>query len=189
MKINKSTILLSVILTIALWFTACSTPTVSRDDSEDIPDSTLYKLIAYTLIVFESDAYNQNFAGKPTGDVDIRFEGTYGGSVKVTGSNSRATDVDITTATLVYTLDNVKQISSANDGKLISNITFNGAIKVKGSFNESYTSKSFSSSNLTASGTITYGSSTREFSDSGSVNISISEGKVTAEVFGHTVAW
>ena len=189
MKNSKNSILLSVILAIALWFTACSTPTVSRDDSQDIPDSTLYKLIAYTLIVFESDAYNQNFAGKPTGDVDIRFEGTYGGSVKVTGSNSRATDVDITTATLVYTLDSVKQISTANDGNLISNITFNGVLKVKGSFNETYTSKSFSSSNLTASGTITYGSSTREFNESGSVNLSVTDSRVTGEVFGNTISW
>ena len=189
MKSNKNTILLSVMLTIALWLSACSTPTVSKDDSENISDDLLYKLIAYSIISFEMDAIDQNFAGKPIGEVDFKFDGPYGGTVKVTGSTSKAEDVNITTESLVYMLDNVKQISTTTDKQYICNVTFNGTLKAKGSYNESYVAMSYSSTNLTVKGNITDGSSTREIDESGSVNISVSNSKVTAEVFGHTVIW
>ena len=188
-KSNKNTILLSVMLTIALWLSACSTPTVSNGGSENISEDLLYKLIAYSIFSFEMDAIDQNFAGKPIGEVDFKFDGPYGGTVKVTGSTSKAEDVNITTESLVYMLDNVKQISTTTDKQYICNVTFNGTLKAKGSYNESYVAMSYSSTNLTVKGNITDGSSTREIDESGSVNISVSNSKVTAEVFGHTVIW
>ena len=189
MRSNKKIILLSVIMTFALWLTACSTPTVARDASDDIPDKTLYSLIAYTITSFETDAYNQNFAGKPGGDVDIEFEGTYGGSIKVTGNINSAADVGLTTRNLTYTLKNVKQITTVSNGKLVCNVTLNGTLKVKGSFNETYKSISYTSSNMVAKGIVTNESSVREFDEAGNISISGQTDKASGEAFGHTIAF
>ena len=189
MKNCKNAVVLSVMTAIALLLTACSTPTVSRSAEDDIPDKTLYSLIGYAISTLEIDAYNQNFAGKNGGNVDTEFEGTYGGSIKVTGSIARAADVDLTTRDLTYTFNNVKQITTVSDGKLVCNVTLSGTIKVKGSFNESYMSLSYSSSNMTAKGTATYDSSVREFDETGNISISARVDKATGDVFGHTVSW
>ena len=188
MKIVKNSILLSVILSFALWLTACA----DDDNSADfISDKNFYSFLSYAIVVLEADTYNQNFAGKPTGNIDADVEGPYGGSIKVTGSTNRASDVDITTVDLTYTLVNVKQIVTSTDGKLVCNATLNGTLKVKGSFNESYKSMSFNSSDMSISGTMTYGSAEREIDEQGDVSISGShhKGQTRGEVFDHTFSW
>ena len=188
MKGIKNSILLSMMLIIASLFTACA----DDDNSIDfISNKTFYDFLSYAIVVLESDTYNQNFAGKPTGNVDADVEGPYGGSIKVTGSTDRASDVDITTVDLTYTLVNVKQIVTSSDGKLVCNATLNGTLKVKGSFNESYRSMSFNSPDMSIKGTMTYGSAEREIDEQGDVSISAShhKGQTRGEVFGQTFSW
>ncbi len=189
MKIRKNLILLSMMLIISSLFTAC----VSDDDNSAnyISDKNFYSFLSYAIVVLEADAYNQNFAGKPTGNIDADVEGPYGGSIKVTGSTNRASDVDITTVDLTYTLVNVKQIVTSTDGKLVCNATLNGTLKVKGSFNESYKSMSFNSPDMSISGTMTYGSAEREIDEQGDVSISAShhKGQTRGEIFDHTFSW
>ena len=188
MKRIKNTILLSVILSFALWLTAC----VSDNDSVDfISDKDFYNFLSYAILALESDTYNQNFAGKLSGDVDEDIEGTYGGSIKVTGSVNRAADVNITTEDLTFTFVNVKQIVTSTDGKLVCNATLNGTLKVKGSFNNSYKSASFTSSDMSMRGTMTYGSAEREIDEYGSISISASDhkGQTRGDVFGKTISW
>ena len=188
MKIVKNSILLSLMLIIASLFTACA----DDDNSVDfISDKNFYSFLSYAVVVLEADTYNQNFAGKPTGNIDADVEGPYGGSVKVTGSTNRASDVDITTVDLTYTLDNVKQIVTSTDGKLVCNAILNGTLKVKGSFDESYKSMSFNSSDMSIKGTMTYGSAEREIDEQGDVSISAShhKGQTRGEVFDHTFSW
>lgn len=188
MKNHKNTILLSVILTIALWLSAC----VSDSEPADyISDRNFYNFLAYSIVSLESDLYNQNFAGKPSGSIDEEFEGPYGGSIRVTGSDNWAANVNISTRDFTYTFVNVKQIATSSDGKLICNATLNGTLKVKGSFNETYTSESFTSSNMSISGTMTYGSAEREIDEHGNISISAShnKGQTRGEAFDHTVSW
>ncbi len=196
MKNCKNAIVLSVMTAIALLLTACSTPTVSRSAEDDIPDEILYRLIAYTIYSFEQETFNQNFAGKKpsdfgennSGNIDVKLEGAYGGSVRATGSLSVAGDVGLTIEDLTYTLDNVKQIASTTD-KYICNATLNGTLRVKGSFNQTFSSLSISSPDLSMKGSATYEPSVREFNETGSVNLTFKDGKITGEVFGHTVTW
>lgn len=196
MKNCKNTIVLSVMTAIALLLTACSTPTVSRSAEDDIPDEILYRLIAYTIYSFEQETLNQNFAGKKpsdfgennSGNIDVKLEGAYGGSVRATGSLSVAGDVGLTIEDLTYTLDNVKQIASTTD-KYICNTTLNGTLRVKGSFNQTFSSLSISSPDLNMKGSATYEPSVREFNETGSVNLTFKDGKFIGEVFGHTVTW
>ena len=188
MKRIKNTILLSMTLIIASLFTACA----DDDNSADfISDKNFYSFLSYAVVVLEADTYNQNFAGKPTGNIDADVEGPYGGSIKVTGSTNRASDVDITTVDLTYTLVDVKQIVTSTDGKLVCNATLNGTLKVKGSFNESYKSMSFNSTDMSISGTMTYGSADREIDEQGDVSISAShhKGQTRGEIFDHTFSW
>jgi hypothetical protein len=179
-------------LSIALWLTACSSPTVSSDDFGDhVSKKDYYSFLAYAIVSLEAETFNQNFAGKPTGNIDEDIEGTYGGSIKVTGNSSKAADVNITIVDLTYTLVDVKQIVTSSNGKLVCNATMNGTLKVKGSFNESYKSVSFTSPDMSISGTMTYGSAEREINEQGSVSISASynKGQTRGEVFGQTVSW
>ena len=188
MKSIKNSILLSTMLIIASLFTACA----DDDNSIDfISNKTFYDFLSYAIVVLESDTYNQNFAGRASGDIDVDIEGTYGGSIKVTGSINWAANVNITTVDLTYTLVNVKQIVTSSDGKLVCNATLNGTLKAKGSFNGSYSSKSYTSPDMSISGTMTYGSAEREIDEQGSVSISGSDqkGQTRGEVFDQAVSW
>lgn len=196
MKINKNAIVLSVMLAIALLLTACSTPTVARDAKDDIPDEILYKLITYTLYSFEEETFNQNFAGKKpsefsennSGNIDVKLEGAYGGSIRATGSLGVAENVGLTIEDLTYTLDNVKQFVSTTD-KYVCSATLNGTLRVKGSFNETFSSLSISSPDLSMKGAATYEPSVRKFNETGSINLTFKDGKITGEVFDHIVTW
>jgi len=188
MKNCKKAIVLSVMTAIALLLTACSTPTVSRSVEDDIPDEVLYKLIVYTIFSLDEETYNQNFAGIKPGDVDIKLEGAYGGTIKITGSLDIAGDVGLTIKDLTYTLDNVKQIVTTID-KYDCSATLNGTLRVKGSFNQTFSSLSFSSSNMSAKGSATYDTTVREFNETGNVNFILADGKITGDVFGHTITW
>lgn len=188
MKSIKNSVLLSMMLIIASLFTACA----DDDNSVDyISNKTFYDFLSYAIVVLEADTYNQNFAGKPTGNVDADVEGPYGGSIKVTGATNTASDVDITTVDLTYTLVNVKQIVTSTDGKLVCKVTLNGTLKVKGSFSDSHKSMSFNSSDMSATGIMTYGTAEREINEQGSVSISAShnKGQTRGEVFDQTVSW
>ena len=188
MKSIKNSVLLSMMLIIASLFTACA----DDDNSVDyISNKTFYDFLSYAIVVLEADTYNQNFAGKPTGNVDADVEGPYGGSIKVTGATNTASDVDITTVDLTYTLVNVKQIVTSTDGKLVCKATLNGTLKVKGSFSDSYKSMSFNSPDMSATGIMTYGTAEREINEQGSVSISAShnKGQTRGEVFDQTVSW
>jgi hypothetical protein len=166
----------------------------SKDETNDVgvSDKIFYEQVAYTIIKCYTDIYNQNLAGKPTGNQYITTTAPLGGNVIISGSNSYDSTHAITTTDITFALSNVigSATTSSDDGKTTctTQIMITGTTTYKGSFSSTYTSISHQSQNLHVVGTVTYAGSTRNIDMTGVVNINRTT-SVTASLFGNNVSW
>ncbi|MDD2622068.1 MAG: hypothetical protein WC142_01770 [Bacteroidales bacterium] len=163
----------------------------SCDKKEDVDDKTTYTNITRSIVSCISDIHNQNLAGRPTGAQNMTVGGPLGGEVIIEGSTGVA-DNGISTMDLNYTLSGVNYIFVSQ--YYTTNITLNGVINEKGSFNSEtqYVSINYSSSNLQISGSIYYSKNdkvSRTINESGSVSINRSWSTTNGYVFGQTVTY
>jgi hypothetical protein len=168
------------------------TETNNEDDALVVDDKTFYEQIAYTLVKCYTDIYNQNLAGKATGNQNISTTAPLGGNVVISGNTSYDSTHSITTTDLTFTLTNVigsaTVSSESGNTTCVTQITITGATTYKGSFSSSYTSVSHLSQNLHIVGSVTYAGVVRNIDMTGQVNINRTS-KVTANIFGHNVSW
>ncbi|MCK9220511.1 MAG: hypothetical protein M0P47_10740 [Bacteroidales bacterium] len=163
----------------------------SDSESVTISDENFYKELGITLINCYSDIYNQNLAGKPTGNQNITTNGPMGGTVVITGSDSYDNTHGITTTDLVFAMTAVKYTytyTDSNDKTWVTEVTLTGSTTHTGSFSSSYTSINHQSSNLYIKGSVTYDGVVRTIDGSGIVSINRST-KTAVNIFGNTVSW
>lgn len=169
-----------------------------KEDTKDttttptISDDSFYMELGITLINCYRDIYNQNLAGKPTGNQNINTVGPMGGTVLITGSDSWDNTHSIMTTDLIYSMTAVKytySYTSTSSGKIwVTEVTLTGNTSYKGSWSDSYTSLNHLSDNLYIKGSVTYDGVVRSIDMSGPVSINRST-KTAVNIFGHTVTW
>ena len=163
----------------------------TTDQSGTISDDSFYEEVGYTMIKCLTDIYNQNLAGKPTGNQNITADGPMGGTVVITGSNTYDATHGITTANIVMSLNSVKytyNYTDKNNKNWFTQVTLTGDITYTGSFSDSYVSLNHQSDNLNIIGSVTYEGTVRNISGSGSVSINRSS-TISVDIFGNNVAW
>jgi len=157
-----------------------------------VSDQIFYEQLGYTLIKSYTDIYNQNLAGKPTGNQNITSTGPMGGSVTITGSDSYDKTHDITTTDLTFTMNNVQntysKASASGNTTATTQITITGATTYFGSFSDTYTSLNHQSLNLHIVGSVTYAGTVRKIDATEPVTINRSS-TTAVSIFGNTVSW
>jgi len=168
-----------------------SCETDSSGDSATISDNNFYTGISGAIVNCYHDIYNQNLAGKPTGNQSITANGPMGGTVNITGTTSIDNTHVITTTNLVFNMTNVKYTYSyggTNGNDWIAEITLTGSTTYSGSFSSTYTSINHQATNLHVVGTVTNAGIVRNIDQTGSVVINRSA-NISVNIFGHTVSW
>lgn len=178
---NKIWMLLFILLGLCL----VTTSSCKKDSTEETPtmsDESFYKDIAFALVSCYVDIYNQNLAGVATGTQNITADGPNGGTVIITGTDAYDSTHDITTADLLFSMTDVRYITSN------ANIVITGSTTFSGSFSSDYTSVNHQSDNLRIKGMVTRNGITRDIDSSGQVSINRSA-TISATIFGYTVTW
>lgn len=116
---------------------------------EQIDDNTANNIINATI-----DIYNQNVAGRSQGAYNgVTVNCPNGGTALIQGSATKATNSDLTTTDLTYTM------SACVETKTNHSFTYTGVVTAKGSFDisASFVAETIQSSgSVTMSGTISY---------------------------------
>jgi len=188
---NKIWIFVLVVLgMLSMLFNSCKKEE-TNDPAPVISDENFYLEIAVSLINCYTDIYNQNLAGKPTGNQNITASGPMGGMVTITGSDSYDNTHGITTTNLLLAMEAVNYTytyTGNNNKSWVTQIKITGSTTYSGSFSDSYTSVNHQAANLHIAGTVSYDGIVREINTSGSVNINRSS-TTSANIFGHSVSW
>jgi hypothetical protein len=168
----------------------CVVSCEKENETTEISDENFYKEIGIALVDCYTDIYNQNLAGKSTGDKNLSANGPMGGTVNIKGNTSYDNTHGITMTDLVFTMDKVKYTytNGSGDNTWITEIKLTGATTYSGSFSSTYTSVNHQSENLYISGIVTKGGSSRKIDMSGNVNINRST-KISVNIFGNSVSW
>lgn len=175
---------------LSMLISSCDKSGTSNDPTT-ISNDSFYEEIGYTMIKCFTDIYNQNLAGKPTGNQNITADGPMGGTVVITGSDSYDATHGITTANLTFSLTSVKytyNYTDSNNKSWFTQVTLTGDITYTGSFSNSYTSVNHQSDNLYIDGSVTYEGTVRNINASGAVSINRSS-TTSVNIFGNNVAW
>lgn len=167
-----------------------------KDEADDVPatvsDKIFYEQLGVTLIKCYTDIYNQNLAGKPTGQQNITSNGPMGGTVVITGSDSYDDTHGITTTNLDFAMTNVQytysKSSESGNTTATTQVTLTGATTYDGSFSNTYTSVNHQSQNLHIKGSVTYAGTVRNIDMTGNVSINRSS-TISVTIFGNTVSW
>ncbi|MBI2429948.1 MAG: hypothetical protein HYV29_14360 [Ignavibacteriales bacterium] len=142
---------------------AFTTVLIATGCNEDPPTSNKPFTPSYTQSLIDGDViwainsqfaaiYNQNLAGKPTGNKNLTASGPLGGTVTITGVTSYASNNGITTVNLKYVLTNSRSISTS--GNVSVDLTLTGEATYTGSWSSSgYTASNIQSGYLQMSGT------------------------------------
>ncbi len=157
-----------------------------------ISDETFYEQIAAGIIFCIAEMYNQNLAGKPTGEQNISTSGPLGGSVTITGTTGLDQTHDITTIDLSYDMAAVRCIQTDEQGgdEWVTNLTLTGTVTDKGSFSDTFHSTSIQSNLLRILvSSSRNGEVLRTLDETGPISINYQTNSVSANIFGHTVAW
>ena len=160
-------------------------------NEEEVSDENTYTNISRSITSCITDIYNQNLAGKPSGTQNITTEGPLGGTVIITGSNS-VTDDGLNSLDFSYELQNVKYIYVSQ--YYTTEITINGTITEKGSFNndDKVKSLSYKSSNIQIVGSIYYTENEkikREINLSGTISINHGWSSTDAIICGNSISY
>lgn len=159
-------------------------------DSASISDENFYKELGITIINCYVDVYNQNLAGKPTGNQNIIANGPMGGTVSITGTTTYDNTHGITTTELTFTMTNVNYTFTygSGDNTWVTEVSLTGSATYSGSFSSNYTSLNHQSNNLYIKGSVTHDGITRNVDMSGNVSINRSS-TTSVNIFGNKVSW
>jgi hypothetical protein len=157
-----------------------------------VTDQIFYEQLGSAIIKCYSDVYNQNLAGKPTGNQNITGSGPMGGSVVISGSDSYDNTHGITMTSLIFTMNKAAYsntiLSVSGNTRCTTEIALTGATTYNGSFSDTYTSLNYQSQNLHVKGSVTYAGTVRNIDQTGQVTINRSS-KISANIFGNSVSW
>ena len=157
----------------------------------EINDKNFYIMISNAVGLSFTDIYNQNVAGKPTGNIEMTVDGPMGGKVTITGTTALA-DNGINMVDLVLNMNSVRytySLKDANNDQWLSEVTMTGIITYKGSWGTGFRSVNHQSDNMHIVGSVKYKDKTRTMNDSGKVSISSSTNVTAVDIFGHTSSW
>lgn len=181
----------SLIIVLFILTNGCMENINDNNDVPTISDEAFYMELGITIINCYTDIYNQNLAGKPTGNHNINANGPMGGTVLITGNSCYDKTHNITTTDLVFSMNTVKytfSYRSSNNKTWITEVTLTGNATYAGSFSDSYTSINHQSDNLHIKGSVTYDGIIRNIDMSGNVRINRST-TISVNIFGNTVTW
>lgn len=157
---------------------------------EKLTDEIFYTKIAYTLQLCLDDIFNQNIVGKPAGTWNNSFSGPMGGIVVITGTDSYAASVGVTTTDLTFNLQSIPYTHSASSSSedWTSDLIFTGSITYKGTYSSSQINLSHLASNLTINGSLKYNKKTKNINNSGVVTINRST-QINGNIFGNSFTY
>jgi len=181
---------LTMVFCLSSLIFASSCDVNSTKDTEIISDTNFYTGLGAAMVNCYHDIYNQNLAGKPTGNQSKTATGPMGGSVIITGTTSQDEVHNITTANLILNMTNIKYTYTygSTGNQVVAEITLTGSTGYSGSFSPTYTSLSYQASNLHVVGTVTYDGKVRDIDQTGSVIINHAT-NITVNIFGNTATW
>ncbi|HOS16113.1 MAG TPA: hypothetical protein PKX15_03720 [Bacteroidales bacterium] len=182
----KTTFIYFSIILSLLFFVSCK-----KDKKEEVNDDTMYTNISRSIIGCISDIYNQNIAGKPSGNQNMTVSGPLGGNVTITGSNT-VDDNKTNSLDFLYSLESVKYVFVSQ--YYTTTLTLTGTINETGSFNnnDKYLSINYKSDNLKVVGSIYYTKNekiNRDINFSGNININRNYYQTNSIIFGETVSY
>jgi hypothetical protein len=182
--------LLSITFCLSALFLTSGCETDSPETDEIVSDTNFYTGLGAAMVNCYHDIYNQNLAGQPTGNQNKTANGPLGGTVVITGTTTKDNTNNITTANLTMNMAGVKYnyAYGSSGNQVVADITLTGSTSYSGSFNTTYTSLNYQSSNLHVVGTVTYKGKVRSIDQTGPVVINNSS-NITVTIFGNTVSW
>lgn len=152
-------------------------------------DQSFYEDVAWGIMTGLVDIYNQNIVGTPTGPVDMVANGTFGGTVHITGTTSYDQSDSIETVHLLYDMSNCQISSTSSSTNLNVDLALNGSISEDGTWSSSYVSLSYNSSALHIHGFSQRGSKQRDVNDQTTFKANRTSSGTSAELFGFHVSW
>jgi len=155
-----------------ILFSGCEdkSSTTSPPPAPECNQSCQDEHVAYGLIDVFWFLWNQNIAGQTVGQKDLTVSGPQGGTVHITGTTAVANN-GINTLHLVFDFTNCKGLKEKY------NLTFNGIVNADGTFDDTYTAISYTSSQLDYTGTV--GTDDWVTNVHGSCNVTINETKTS----------
>ena len=191
-----STLIVIMLITNLSGIFGCFGSDDSDNEPTPFPQSMLDKELTAAINKNVSDIYNQNLAGKSTGNKDETFSCPLGGEALLTGNVGYDKTHGITTVDLTYAMTDCMSANTHTSGtnNINVSITLNGSLKWTGSFGNDYTNTSSQAQGLQISGTATHTryeaatiDQTCDFS--ASTSYSGSSGSVTAILCGRDASW
>jgi hypothetical protein len=155
-----------------------------------LTDEKFYTKIAYTLQLCLDDIFNQNIAGHSSGSWNSTVTGPMGGTIIITGTDSYAPSVDVTTCDLFFNLQNVPYTHSASttSEEWTSNLTFNGSISYKGTYSSSTINLSHLASSFNITGSLKYFKKSRNINETGNVILNRAS-QTNGTIYGNSFSW
>jgi hypothetical protein len=138
--------------------------------------------VSYGLVDVFWFLWNQNIAGSSEGQKDITVDGPQGGSVHITGNTAVANN-GVNTLHLVFAFNNCKGLKDTY------NLTFNGSVNADGTFDDTYTAISFTSSMLRYTGTVGKDNWITNVDGSCSTTINITKTTTSGNMCGRTFSY
>ncbi len=181
----------TIALISALFFQCSDLFDDSKGSGSDADETYFYQQIAAGFVSCIASMYNQNLAGKPTGNQNITADGPLGGTVTITGTTSVDNTHNITTVDLVYDTDAVRCTSVFGDpgSQWTISLEMSGTVTHKGSFSYTYADETFNGETLHLKVSSAYnGKTSRTLDETGAIVLHRQDDHISGTIFSVSVA-